>query len=116
MSHQDTKPAILHPMVWIGSAGMLLIALLPMPYGFYTALRIVVCIAACYLVYFEYGRASRVSGWLVFLIALAIVFNPVIPIYLAREIWAPIDVGAAIALNVHWRQARRSADSMAATK
>ena len=101
MSGQNTKPEMLHPVVWLAPAGMLLIALLPLPYGFYTVLRIVVCIVACYLAYFEYGRASKVSGWSVFLIVLAIVFNPLIPIYLTREIWALIDIGAAIALIVH---------------
>lgn len=35
------------------------------------------------------------TGWVVVLGAIAILFNPIIPIYLGRGVWAPIDVISA---------------------
>ncbi|GAF92770.1 unnamed protein product [marine sediment metagenome] len=103
----STEPAPtridLHPAVWLVPAGALLIALLPLPYGFYTLMRLVVCGAAIILAYQEYLLHNQMSGWLVIFAVLALLFNPLIPIYLTREIWAPIDIGAAIIFVLHWR-------------
>jgi len=31
---------------------------------------------------------------------IALLFNPLIPVYLTREIWAPIDLGLAVLFGV----------------
>lgn len=36
------------------------------------------------------------SGWVWILGIIALLFNPIIPVHLSREIWAPIDVMAAL--------------------
>ena len=74
---------------------MLLLAVLPLPYGFYTLLRIVVTASAAFAAYyfFEKGDDSQ-SGIILALIAL--LFNPLIPIHLDKAIWMPIDIGTAI--------------------
>lgn len=38
------------------------------------------------------------DGWLFVLIPIAILFNPISPVYMTRESWVPFDVIAAAAL------------------
>lgn len=97
----------INPAVWLVPAGALLVALAPLPYGFYTLLRLVVTGAALFLAYSEYQALQRVTVWIVVLAALAILFNPVVPVHLTREIWAPIDIAAAVLFVAHWRHRGR---------
>ncbi|MDY0388017.1 MAG: hypothetical protein RBT65_12995 [Methanolobus sp.] len=69
---------------------LLLLAILPFPYGYYTFLRLAVFIGGSFLAYQLYLRES--VGWAVVLACMAILFNPLIPVYLTREIWLPIDL------------------------
>jgi hypothetical protein len=93
-----------HSAIWLIPAIMLFVALMPLPYGYYTLLRFVVCAAAAYLAYVEYTRRENVNPWVVGLALIAFLFNPIIPVFLSREIWAPINVAAGVALVVHWRK------------
>lgn len=36
------------------------------------------------------------SGWAWVFGIIALLFNPIIPVHLSREIWAPIDIMAAL--------------------
>ena len=92
-----------HSAVWLVPAGLLFFALLPLPYGFYTLLRIVVCAAAGYLAFREYRMKESATVWTVALAIIAVLFNPLIPVHLSREVWAPVDVVAALVLVAHWR-------------
>lgn len=74
-------------------ATLLLFALGNWTYGFYTFLRIAVCLTAAAGA-FQALSADR-SGWGIALSAVAILFNPIIPVYLDRATWAPIDVVCA---------------------
>lgn len=101
----------LHPAVWLVPAGMLLVALLPLPYGYYTLLRLIVCAAALLLAWQEHKAAGRFSGWAVGLALLGLLFNPLLPVHLGREVWAPLDIGGAMLLGLHWwsrRQLKRA--------
>ncbi len=69
--------------------------LLPNPYGFYILLRIVVCAVCAYLAY-KYEADQTALAWLFGIIA--VVYNPIIPFYLTRELWMPIDLVTAILL------------------
>lgn len=82
------KPAI------IASIVLLLLAILPWPYGYYTLLRLVVCLTAAFLAWFSY-KAQRVR-WTWIMGLLALVFNPVIPLYLGREFWIFVDLTATV--------------------
>ena len=75
-------------------AMLLLIALLPLPYGFYTLLRLVVTICAGVIAHHQWRSGDKRIAFSMALIAL--LFNPFIPVYLAREIWGPIDVVCAL--------------------
>jgi len=78
------------------TAAMLLLALADWPYGYYQLLRIVVCAVAAWGAVLAYGMEK--PGWAWLLGALAVLFNPVFPIYLEREVWAFIDVATAVLL------------------
>ena len=75
---------------WIAAA-FLFIALVPdLPYGYYQILRWVVCAAACFSAYS--GMVKERHGWMGIFAVIAVLFNPIFPIHLTREVWQPIDV------------------------
>lgn len=88
---------------------MLLLALLPLPYGYYNLLRLVVSATTGYLAYEEYERRGRMNVWTVGFTPMAILFNPMVPITLDRSMWAPIDVVAACLLFLHRRNIKAAA-------
>jgi len=76
---------------------LLLLTFLDWPYGYYTFLRIIVTGIAIYYAYYLYAVANQLNFWFWGLIAIAILFNPIFPIYLRdKTIWGIIDVIAAI--------------------
>lgn len=79
---------------WIASA-VLFAALLPgLPYGYFQILRWVVC--ACALFGVRRAMEKEHHSWTTLLAATAVLFNPILPIHLSREIWIPIDLGVGI--------------------
>ena len=76
------------------ASGMLLLALSRYPYSYYILLLWVVCGTSAYGAFksAEFGK----SGWAWVLGIIALLFNPIIPVHLSREIWAPIDIMAAL--------------------
>ena len=78
-------------------AAMLLLALADMPSGYYVFMRIVLCLACTLVAYGSYKRNDSLNGSAVLFGLMAILFNPIIPVYLHdREIWMPIDTIGAI--------------------
>lgn len=75
-------------------AVLLLIAILPLPYGYYSFLRWVTCGIAAVTSFIAYQWGFKWAPWV--FIPLAILFNPILPIHLTKEIWQPIDIIAAI--------------------
>ncbi len=76
------------------AVAILLVALFEMPYGFYTLLRLVVTLVAL-LTIWHAAALSRPPLWVVVLSLVAILFNPVMPVYLPRETWIFIDLAVA---------------------
>ena len=73
-------------------AALLVVAILPLPYGYYTFLRLVVTIAAAATAYVDY-QSSRSLSWRVIVMGLvALLFNPVVTVALSRSTWLPIDL------------------------
>ena len=74
---------------------LLLLALAPLPIGYYTLLRIVVTIGAVLVVLKEYEKGF--NFWVISFGLIALLFNPLIPIYLGgKGTWVPIDLIAAV--------------------
>ncbi|WP_375781496.1 DUF6804 family protein [Burkholderia ubonensis] len=72
------------------AAGLLIVALTRWPYGFYIFLRIAICLSALLLTW--RSLQSKRKLWTAVMIGVAILFNPLIPIYLKRHSWAVIDL------------------------
>ena len=74
---------------------MLLLASTPLPYGYYQLLRFVICGVSMYVAFMAYTCWQKMwAAWLFGFIA--ILFNPLIPIYLSHKVWQLIDVICAI--------------------
>lgn len=58
-------------------------------YGFFSILRFVVFFSTAYVAYLAYQEQKE--GWVWVMGAIAVLFNPFLPIYLTRDIWIVID-------------------------
>ena len=76
------------------TTALLLLGTLKLPYGYYTMLRIIVTGVLAYSAYITAEKKNKILPWLFGFVAL--VFNPIFKIYLARETWMVIDIGTAI--------------------
>jgi len=72
-------------------AGLLFIGLIDLPTGYYTLLRIAVTIGSVAIVVTEFENG--LNFWVITFGLIAIIFNPLIPIYLNdKSAWIPIDI------------------------
>lgn len=83
-----------HLILSLIAAAMLLGALADWPYGYYQLLRFVTCGVSVYIAVLAYNWQKMWALWLFGFIAL--LFNPLIPIHLSRDVWQPIDFICAI--------------------
>jgi hypothetical protein len=72
------------------TAILLLWALDYHPYSYYILLRWFVCFVSVYMAYISYVTDKR--EWMIMFIFIALLFNPLFPVYLDRPTWAIIDV------------------------
>ncbi|MFA6154714.1 DUF6804 family protein [Mesorhizobium sp.] len=77
-----------------------LLAVGPWPYGYYQLVRVVVFFAGAYCGAMLWRTDQRNLAWGLF--AAALVFNPFMPVHLPRELWAVLNVGAAVLFGVVW--------------
>lgn len=77
---------------------MLFISVAPLPYGYYTLLRLVVFGIFGYAAYIAYTRNSQSLPWVYGV--MVVLFNPIIKIHLPKEYWVVIDVVAGILLLI----------------
>ena len=84
------------PLIFLASA-MLFVALLPLPYGYYQFLRLVVFGVCAYSAYLLFKQDKKCMAG--FLLALGLLFNPFISVHLNRQIWAVIDVATGLFLS-----------------
>jgi hypothetical protein len=80
------------------AAGALVLAVRRWPYSYYTVLRWAVCIIATYGAFRAFDSGRKTWHWI--LGELAVLFNPVAPIYFARETWTMLDFLAALVLLI----------------
>jgi hypothetical protein len=91
----DKRPHLISSFI---AVLMLLGALGQWPYGYYILLRWVTCSAAVFVAYMAYEWQKL---WATYLFGfIAVLFNPLIPIHLSRELWQPIDLICAITFVV----------------
>ena len=75
---------------------LLVLALADLPYGYYRLLRIVICGVSAYGAVIATRMKSQ--GWMLTLGLITVTFNPLIPIYLDRSVWAVVDLVTAFVL------------------
>lgn len=77
------------------SALMLCVAVLPqIPHGYYGFLRLVVCAASIYAAVIL--RSRDLKNHFIPLAVLALIFNPVAPVFLSRDFEMIINIGTAV--------------------
>jgi Family of unknown function (DUF6804) len=79
-----------HAIPAAAAALLLFVALGHHPYGYYTFLRWAVCIAAIVVAWVTWNSRLQWATWP--FVGVAILFNPLAPVYLQRSTWRPIDV------------------------
>lgn len=84
---------------------LLAACLLPLPYGYYSLLRIVAMAVFAYMAYVYNQR--KVMPLAFTFGALALLFQPFIKIALGRGLWNIIDVAVAVFLVILWKKENR---------
>lgn len=74
---------------------LLLCALLPLPYGFYTFLRLFITLAGGVNAYNIYQDSSNNFLFWLF-VNISILYNPIIPVHLDRGTWMMINIITAV--------------------
>ena len=88
MKNQFTKYFIILNII------MLFGAIVEWPYGYYTMLRWITCIASILIAFQAFEK--NIDWAKVVFIVIVILFNPLAPIYLSRSTWIPLDIITAI--------------------
>jgi hypothetical protein len=88
-------------LVWVVPAILLMIAVVRLPYGYYTFTRIVTCGAAALIAMVGFRNRGIVPAWSILMVLVAVLFNPLLPIHLNRSTWFYLDLAAAIAFVAH---------------
>ena len=97
----DFKIKLIPATMWVVPASLLLIAVWHMPYGYYTLTRIVTCGVAVLIAVAGLQERLTVQTWSLPLFAIAVLFNPFVPVHLSRATWFYLDLGAAAIFILH---------------
>lgn len=90
-----------HIKIAAGLAVAMFLALLPLPYGFYTLLRVGTFVGGIYFAIRLWDRERALAYGLGF---AALLFNPIWPIHLDRNIWAIFNAaGTGLFGTVAWK-------------
>lgn len=88
-------------------AGIMLLLAIPAiwPYGYFQILRWVVMGVALYNAYIAYE--SKKNAWIFTMGVIAVLFNPIIPIFLEKQTWVILDLMASIIMFVSISKIKR---------
>ena len=76
---------------WLAPIVVLAIGILPLPIGYYTLSRLVVCASAIYFAYNFYKKNNQTN--LLIFGFIAVLYNPIIPVYLYEKIiWIVVNI------------------------
>ena len=87
--------------VYIVTAILLLCCIFPMPYGYYTLVRLVSTTVFGWLAYRHY-KAGGNELFVIICVGIALLFQPFVKIPLGRGLWNFVDVVVAIFLLYIW--------------
>jgi hypothetical protein len=72
------------------------ISIFDLPYGFYEFLRLIVCLFSVVFAFFYFCCKDSLSFASITAIAIAILWNPVMPVTLDKETWVCLDIIAIV--------------------
>jgi hypothetical protein len=75
------------------------IGILNQPYGYYEFLRIFVSFISIFLTIEAFKRIKK-TGFEYLYLGLSILFNPIFPIYLSKDVWILFDLVSVILLGI----------------
>ena len=76
---------------WLAPIVVLVIGIFPLPLGYYTLSRLVVCASALYFALRFYKKNDQRNLWIFGFIA--VLYNPIIPVYLyEKTIWIIVNI------------------------
>ena len=82
---------------WIAPIVVMAVGVLPLPYIYYTFSKSIVCGCALFYLYKLYIKEKRDTVFLWIFGILAVLYNPILPIYLHSKIlWTIVNIGTAI--------------------
>jgi hypothetical protein len=70
----------------------------------------VVTLSAAFIIYDNYKKKDNINPTIVIFSIILIVFNPIFPIRLNREMWLPIDLITAAIYFYHFFKIRKQND------
>ena len=70
---------------------LILAPLISFPYGFYTFLRLIISITATVIIFQNFKTSEGINEISILFGLILILYNPIIPVHLSREIWMPIN-------------------------
>ncbi|MYA44576.1 MAG: hypothetical protein F4073_11215 [Rhodobacteraceae bacterium] len=80
------------PLLWSGPVLILVLAILPWPYGYYIFLRILISSTCAVIVFYQWKHDDAISSWVFIFVGVGILYNPFLPIHLTREIWTILNI------------------------
>lgn len=85
-----------HEFRWAALACAAALAAAPLhwPYGYYQFLRLAVTALAIWLA--AAAIRQQATAWTILGVGLALLYNPILPVYLKRTTWLPIDLVASV--------------------
>lgn len=80
---------------------LLFIALFPLPYGYYQLLRLVITVTSGFIIYKDYINKQNISFSNIIFGLILLLYNPIFPVHLEREIWQVINIITAIIFLIY---------------
>ena len=65
-----------------------------LPYGYYIFLRWIISLSSVFIAYKAYERGK--NTWIYIFGGLAILFNPIVPVYLDKSVWVSINLTSVV--------------------
>jgi hypothetical protein len=87
--------------VWFVPPILLVAATAHLPYGYYTFIRVVVFGIAGVIAFVGFRDRPLVRVWSIPIALIGALFNPLVPVYLHRQTWFWLDLGAAAVFVAH---------------
>lgn len=70
---------------------LILAPLIKFPYGFYTLLRLIIFVCSGLIIYLSYIGTKTINLTVVVFGLVLLIYNPIIPVHLDRDLWLPIN-------------------------